>query len=240
MKHILTVAISTLCSMSVFAETPTVRIHRYGELRLAWNNEIALVYKESSPTGAVIYQQSNSYSPYGSQAERRDFGMSNYTALSVVGPLVSYAAKWYGEGGAHPSYGTLFAAFDMQTQKKANLKEYFSEPQILTALLTDSLLKPRVRNIQKVHTLTEFFKQADGGCELAIHDDILESFAFHHIKADRVAIRIGIPHGCEVNRGDFHQIGFYLPLPPKLKAALQIAEEQKTLMIHLAPNAFMK
>jgi hypothetical protein len=53
--------------------------------------------------------------------------------------------------------------------------------------------------------------------------DMLQNFAFHHVKGDQVAVRIGLSHGCEVARGALTQIGLYLPIPKALAEPLAAA-----------------
>jgi len=56
---------------------------------------------------------------------------------------------------------------------------------------------------------------------------MLRSFAFHHVKGNDVAVRIGLSHGCEVMRGNFTQLGVYLPMPKKMRSALERAASRK-------------
>lgn len=134
--------------------------------------------------------------------------------LSIVGPYISFEVSYYAEGGAHPSYGTFYKVINIINGKRVSLKQLFSKKVLFKTLIADSVIKKALSATPR--NLDELFKNADGGCEMFIHESILSSFAFHHIKNNKVAVRIGISHGCEINRGDFTQIGIYLPIPKNL------------------------
>lgn len=65
---------------------------------------------------------------------------------------------------------------------------------------------------------------ADGGCEVSYYE-VNESFAFHHTKGGNVAVRIGLPHGCEVMRGNYTELGIYLPIPSTFVEYIKRAEK---------------
>jgi hypothetical protein len=80
-------------------------------------------------------------------------------------------------------------------------------------------------------SLKDLFERAEGGCEMQFGPEMMMSWAFPHIKGDRVAIRIGLPHGCEAARGHFTELEIYLPIPPSLDGWLRRAKANGTLNI---------
>jgi len=64
----------------------------------------------------------------------------------------------------------------------------------------------------------------------------LTSFAFHHIKGDQVAVRVGLSHSYEVCRGTFAQVGLYLTPQAELMKQLKAAQAAGLLMDTLLPK----
>ncbi|MEK6796268.1 MAG: hypothetical protein AABZ39_15925 [Spirochaetota bacterium] len=160
----------------------------------------------------------------------------NYTMLSIAGTIVCYRCDWYGEGGAHPSSGSTFAAVDLaEGSNEMLLTDVFTAEEIYGVLIEDPVIQKTLSG-ETPKNLNGVFSMADGGCEMDISARMLGSFAFHHVKDGSVAIRIGIPHGCETMRGNFTQIGFYLPIPIRYKNAFAAAVKNRTLMQNLAPK----
>ena len=156
--------------------------------------------------------------------------------LSVVGPYVSYQTDYYYEGGAHPSYGTGFLTYNMKTDTIVQLQEIFDEKDIVAALQKDKFVQKYLtaEKYYDYNTLKSFFDHLDGECEYYFSMDNLSHFAFHHVKGDMVAVRIGISYGCEAMRGNFAQIGIYLPMNRKFKKMIKKAMQNNVLMKDLA------
>ena len=134
---------------------------------------------------------------------------SRYDLASLVGPLLSVKESLYWEGGAHPGHLTRMETVNLDTDKSpVLLTDLFPETALLAALLKDRIIQKSLAG-QKPKTIRELIQMADGGCEIGFHL-LNESFAFHHIRKDRVAVRIGLSHGCEVMRGNYTELG-YLP-----------------------------
>lgn len=159
----------------------------------------------------------------------------DYRLQSVVGPLITlmHSASSYCKEAAHPSHYNNFTTLDARTGKPAKLTDYFDEATLLAALRQDKVLNAALDG-KPARTLEEFFANADGECEMYISPKMLQSFAFHHRKGNQIALRIGLPHGCEVERGNFTQIGIYLPIPDKLATWIEQAEQQGRLMGQLS------
>jgi hypothetical protein len=159
---------------------------------------------------------------------------SRYDLASLVGPLLSVKANLYWEGGAHPGQLTRLETVNLETGKSpVLLTNLFPETMLLNALLKDRVVR-KALGLQKPKTIAELIRMADGGCEIGFHL-LNESFAFHHIQEDRVAVRIGLSHGCEVLRGNYTELGITLPIPPELSTFLEDAERRQTLQRHYLP-----
>ena len=154
--------------------------------------------------------------------------VNNYEIASLVGPVLSVSESLYWEGGAHPGHLARLLTVNLDTgQSPVRLTDLFPEEQIVAALLKDKIVKKSLGK-QQPKCISEIIQSADGGCEISFYD-INESYAFHHTKGDNIAIRIGLPHGCEVMRGNYTELGIYLPKPPQLAGFLEQADKQKTL-----------
>lgn len=156
--------------------------------------------------------------------------------LSIVGPYVSYQSDYYYEGGAHPSYGTGYRTYHMQTDTSIQLQEIFDEKDIVAALQKDKFIQ-KYLTAEKYYddnTLKSLFDHLDGECAYYFSMDNLSHFAFHHIKGNQVAVRIGISYGCEAMRGNFAQVGIYLPMNRKFKKMINKAIKNQVLMKDLS------
>jgi len=141
-----------------------------------------------------------------------------YRMLSLAGPLVSFEYTWTSTGGAHPDNGRTFQTVDLsRNAEKIALIDLFPENDILTKLLADSVIC--ARSSDTVTTLKELLENYR--CQ-GIPGDLLSSFAFHHLKGDSVAVRIGLDWSieCRYARSDPVQIGIYLPLKGILRDTL--------------------
>ena len=150
--------------------------------------------------------------------------------LSAAGSIVSIENSFYYEGGAHPSYGTSWGTIDLETGESGNLAAIFPEDEILAALRADLVVREAYRGGQESRSLLELIDNLDGGCEMWFSREMLAGFAFHHVRDNRVAVRIGLTHGCELMRGNFTQLGVYLDIPPALTEALDRAGADGWLM----------
>lgn len=153
--------------------------------------------------------------------------------LSIVGPYICYQEDYYAEGGAHPSYGTLYHTYNIKTDTSIRMQDLFNEQDLLLALQKNELVQNYLIEKKNSVSLEALFKNLDGDCEFYFSMGILENFAFHHVEGNLVEVRIGLSYGCEVMRGNFEQIALYLPIPKSLKKLLKTAEKKGTLMCDL-------
>ncbi|MCB5195888.1 hypothetical protein [Deefgea salmonis] len=149
---------------------------------------------------------------------------------SVVGPIISFMSDFSSdcEGAAHGSAAARFEVFDARTGKELAITSWFSEATILVALKADPIVAKTIKGIQ-INSLSDLAKKAATECEFS-YFDLEHSYAFHHIKGNQVAVRFGLSHGCEVMRGNFTQIGVYLPIPDSLRPWLEKANASGLLM----------
>ena len=151
--------------------------------------------------------------------------------LSIVGPYVSYkiSSHGYSQGAAHPWAVSHFDTINISTGKKATLTDIFEAKDIYHALIKDNVIVKALKGATPKN-LPELLAKVDGGCDFYFSKKSLSNFAFHHVNKNRVAVRLGLSHGCEVQRGNLTQIGFYLPIPNQLKEQLTRAKANSTLM----------
>ena len=154
----------------------------------------------------------------------------DHKMLSIVGPYVCFQEDYYAEGGAHPSYGTVYHTYNMKTDTSIRMQDLFSEQDILNALQKNELIQDYLIEQKPASSLESLFDNLDGECDFYFTMGILENFAFHHLKDNQVEVRIGVSYGCEVMRGNFEQIALSLPIPKSIKKALKRAEKKGTLM----------
>lgn len=152
--------------------------------------------------------------------------------ISVVGSIVSIERHYYSEGGAHPSYGTTWRTIDLDTGEPVSLRGIFPEDEVFAALRSDRVIRDAYMGnaLTDPYSLIDLIDGLDGECAMWFSPDMLSEFAFHHVSGDQVAIRIGLTHGCEWQRGNFTQLGLYLTIPPALAEPLGQAQAEGTLM----------
>lgn len=174
-----------------------------------------------------------------------------YKMTSVVGSVLSYTYSWYGEGGAHPSYGKSFSTVDLsriddpnkpypgnpryRSLPGADLRRMFSEPVLFASLMRDPNIREAVEEgLKKGKPAPTNFSEllrVDGGCRMSMGTALVSNFQFGYLLGGRVAaLRIGLTHGCEVMRGTFTDLAtLHLPVPETMKKAFHEAVTQGSL-----------
>jgi hypothetical protein len=152
---------------------------------------------------------------------------STYAPLSMVGPYLSLevASGGYWPGAAHPSAITIFEVVDLgDTGRRASLERIFPEADLLSALLADKIVQTQLGDSgprpKTLAALVKALAESDNPCEYSFATDLLSHFAFYDVVGGKVAVRIGLPYGCEVARGNLTQLGILLDIPAGLKADL--------------------
>lgn len=179
----------------------------------------------------VLYSQKSGLRDCKTNLEREEQHRADYQVtgalISVVGDVISYYVSEYGDcGGAHPFAYTGFGSLDLKTLKAVALNSLFDDAQINAALDADAFVK-------KVRA-----QEMSDDCSLMVEspDAKRTSFAFHHIKGDKVAVRVGLSHKYEVCRGSFAQVGVYLKPTATLMKQLKEAQAAGLLMDKLLPK----
>jgi len=118
------------------------------------------------------------------------------TFLSIVGDLVSYEESYfqYCDGMAHPNTSVHFRTYDLTKGTHVDLRTWYTEKQIFAGLLSDGFIQKHLTG--QPQSLKEYYDMVPNLCEADL-TDVVDSFAFHHITENQVAIRIGLPAGCQ-------------------------------------------
>ena len=153
--------------------------------------------------------------------------------LSVVGSLVSVrtAYGWYC-GGAHPGHLVSFAAIDLRTGTRADIRQLVPDAVITTALKQDDLVRAALGGFDPLD-LDSLVERADGGCEVS-YRSLPTSFAIYNVRDGKATVRFGLSHACEFARGALTEIEIEVPAPQGLK--LERANFKGLLMKDLAPG----
>jgi hypothetical protein len=177
---------------------------RYGSWRIEWGPGRATATGDQG-VRVVLYKDS--------EETDGDFHTKlTHRILSVVGPYVSYAVEFYTDGGAHPTYGTIWKVADVRDPgREVDLRELVGAAPIHRAMKADKKLQRALRGGNPAD-LTALLATLDGGCTMALGPTMTKAFAFHHLVGDQVAVRLGIGHGCEVERGTFTEIELLVPI----------------------------
>ena len=166
-----------------------------------------------------------------------------YRVLSFVGGILALGEHhyWYCPDAAHPGVYQGFHAIDLSRTEReaargnttseglglgAKLTDLFPEQEVIDALMADKLVRRRLgAGARRPATADELVGMLEGSseCEYAFEADMLNRWAIHHVDGDRVAVRIGLSHGCEAARGMITQIGILLKIPERLRASIAAA-----------------
>jgi hypothetical protein len=202
--------------------SPTIWAGESGGVRIEWSEQ-ALVARPPGGKPVDLFEK-------GKKEEGCE-GEQAVRVLSVVGSIVSYE-EFEGiscEGAAHPSSYTFYVAVDAaHPGSKPRLTDFFTDADVLRALLADPIVKRHAPKPSPKTTdaLVQALSSENTECEYAFSADLLNRFAFHHVEGQKVAVRLGLSHGCEAARGRLTQLGILLPVPPALFAPLERASKR--------------
>jgi len=173
-----------------------------------------------------------------------------FKVLSLAGPILSYeenessyCGRKNGPGWAHPSDQIVYRVLDLtQVRKPIKLTEYFSESEILAALLADPLVSSALKQggapekPTSIESLVNLFDEGQltleprtespespKGCTFIFPEHALKQFAFHHVDNGKVAIRLSLDPAVGACRTAHAELGILLPISYKIAAAIAAA-----------------
>jgi hypothetical protein len=137
----------------------------------------------------------------------------SFTMLSVTGPIVAFDHSWYGEGGAHPSYGIRRKTVDITAPgMDVNLIGLFDRRALRDALVAHPALSQQFGDVPPAE-VEDVIAALDGGCEMDLGKGLTKEFSIGAMTDTTVAVQLGVSHGCEVARGTFTTLDLVLPRP---------------------------
>ena len=229
LKSLLTLMAFAIANIIAF-DLSAQPIAQRGSTPVAALTRSSLSWTVEQTRGKVIVTTANGQSAFTAFADKRsDTEETHYEIASLVGDVLSVRERSSWEGGAHPGHLSRLRTMRLTTRElDLPITALFPERNVVAALLRDTVVATALKGAP-VATLAALIEAADGGCEIGF-DELATSFAFHHIRGDQVAIRFGLPHGCEAMRGRYTEIGIYLPIPPALREALVQSQQRRQLM----------
>jgi hypothetical protein len=232
--------VGIVAGISLFAQTPAGKKPaagsaywsvKTGGVTYHWTDEdlTAAIGSTPMPAFSVVHALKKEFGKPDA-----DNGYSYYEVtflpLAAVGSLLSYERDDYWDGGAHPSGWESYVTVDVHNPTQhLKLTDLFDATLIRQALLSDPIVQhvltrekiappPTLEGLVKALASKEF--GGEGDSMYSFPDGMLNDFAFHHIENGKVAVRLLLPHGSEINRFHHTQLGLLLPLPERWKSAL--------------------
>lgn len=163
---------------------------------------------------------------------------NNVTPLSLVGSRISFRQDVYWEGGAHPSGAITYTTVDVsRPARPVRVTELFPDAAVRDALWADPVVRRTLAKagttrkpataaaLVKALEMKSFGGEDDGKYQFS--PDLLSRFCFHHLEGNRVAVRLNVSWGYEINRFQSTEIGLLLPIPASLRGPLQRAAAQR-------------
>jgi hypothetical protein len=158
---------------------------------------------------------------------------SEHSVLSVVGTIASYRTRSNGDVCDDLcGDGVEWKAEDL-AREELQLTDLFSAKELFQALIKDRALRKLLSPPLPADL------EALGAAVGTSHRGLLDAFAFHHLERGRVGIRILLSATDCPDRDDpdAHpkrmQLGVLLPIPDKLRLALELAQrKQQGFLMH--------
>jgi hypothetical protein len=199
---------------------------RSGEWIITADAKAAVARREGQKETVVLFREKRD-----NQNREGEF----YNLLSVVGGVVSYHHSFYYEGGAHPSYGSMFITADLDNNREpADIRKFFEEQLIVKALLEDSLIRVYMNGIV-TDKLVVMLDNIDGDCAINFQP-LPTAWSINTIGEGEAEICFGLPHGCEVMRGNFTTIKVKIPYRESVAADFEEASKSNSTMGYLYPE----
>ncbi len=240
-----------------FQGQDSMNSYSFNEYRIDFNDSICTVLDTESSVMDTVYVNANEKSYYFEEngnyksldgsivddlrtrnperymhitKENRPYIWKTSNSLrSAVGPFLSYNHSYYGDGGAHPSYGQGIETYHVIRKDSVDLRELFSEQDLLKQLMADTVITEYLL-VENPSTLDEMMSHLYSDCDYNFGQAMLSAFAFNQIKGGKVYLSIGIGHGCEVMRGNYYEVNLVLDIPPLLKEWLSEADRAGLLL----------
>jgi len=154
-----------------------------------------------------------------------------FTILSVVSTIASFqdTQSLSCQGVPQPLKYSRFIALNLVNGREVKLTDFFTESAIFQALLNDVLIQKNLAQTKKPETLKNLdniLNRQDIFLDDCIYsfDQALTQFAFHHIKKNKITVRLALSPvilGCQATH---IERAFDLPIPNSLALALQQAK----------------
>ena len=181
--------------------------------------------------------------------------------VSVVGPHITYEVRegGYSSGAAHGFAAHHFVTVDLRLEERlldgrrkrrgVPLDWLMHEELDCAQALLHQPADPEIRAfcegpqperiIEAALARDPWFsdlREDDSMCTYN-HDMLMgTSYGFERVDPGYVTVLLGLGHGCEVDRGAFHQLRLRLPTPSRLEQDLKNAAERGTLAQNLRPR----
>lgn len=205
---------------------------------VATSQKIEVINKQNQKKRTIYEFTSNSEE--GTECEEE----GTATPLSLVGNFFSWqeSGGGYCEGAAHPYTYQEWYTIDLHKplqkdeyglRSTMDIRELLSEEDLLNALIQDKVVQKYWGKREYPNTLSGLLDNIDGDCDIRF-SDLPKDFSFHHIQQQKdgsynVAVRFGLPYGCEANRGNFTELGMYFSIPTQYVSDFVYADTHQQL-----------
>ena len=177
--------------------------------------------------GKSIYEarSENSFKSKGEPCS----GSESLEVLSVVGNIISFrvAGESHCQGSAYPNSWDMIKVirFEDGYPSYINLNDLYSIDEIVSSLVEDKWVKSKYNNPKKKYLRSRLNPNTPKQCgELSL--EALSSFSFHHIKNNKVAVRVYLPRCLHASTT---VLGVYLDANGQLRKDL-LTSDKKSLL----------
>lgn len=158
--------------------------------------------------------------------------------VAIAGRYVSTYTNTQDNCFAGPNVVLAFSTLDLdQRGKPVSLLDLFTEKQVYQALMNDKFVAKVIAGQTRPTTLDGLFalyNRGKSGCT-TLERETLTNFALYALQGNQVAVRLGLPYLPSIDNCTWglDQLGLLLPVPERLRAPLQEAQQNGTLMVKL-------
>jgi hypothetical protein len=161
---------------------------------------------------------------------------SNFTLISIAGPYLSFLSSYMGYGGssAHPSYGSNYYTYNLESKKNILLTDLWDENILLEKLIEVEIIRNHLNDIGKIEDLhinylNDLIRYLGNICDSIDLESVLDNFAFYDATENEVFVQFGLKHCAEVYRGFFTEFEITLPMPKDKAEVFLKAKTEETL-----------